>query len=466
MKMADASRPPLDAEKTALPALAFARLRAWISDRSASGVAQRFASLAYLFRLANAGIAFLTQILLARWMGQHEFGIYVYVWTWVVLLGTLTNVGLASSPQRFIPTYAERGEHDLLRGFIHGGRWLAFALATGFALVTGGLLLLLRDYVSPWLLVPAFLGLACLPLFVVQEVQEGIARAYDWPHIAMAPSYMVRPILLMAILAAMHLAGYHADAVGAMLAALISTWITAVAQLVALNRRLARRLTPGPAIYAPLAWLRISAPQFLVEGFYLLLTYCDVIVLERFAAPDQVAIYYAATKLVSLVAFVYFAVAAASAHKFTQYHVTNRPAELNAFMHAAIRWTFLPSLGMSIVVLAFGKPLLALFGPGFEAGYVILEVLLVGLLARASIGPVEKLLTMLGHQSLCAWVYAAAFVGNILLNFALVPWLGLVGAALATSSALVLETILLFIVTKRRLGLHVFYWGGPSRDPQ
>ena len=464
MKMVDASRPPIEAVKSAPIQLLFTRIRAWIGDRSASGVAQRFASVAYLFRLGNAGIAFLTQILLARWMGQHEFGIYVYVWTWVVLLGTLTNVGLASSPQRFIPTYVERGEHDLLRGFIFGSRWLAFGIATSFAVIASVLLLIFHDLVSPWLLVPAFLGLACLPLFVVQEVQEGIARAYDWPHIAMGPSYMVRPILLMAILAAMHLAGYHADAVGAMFAALISTWITAFAQLFALNRRLKRRLAPGPRTVAPADWLKVSVPQFLVEGFYLLLTYCDVIVLERFAAPDQVATYYAATKLVSLVAFVYFAVAAASAHKFTEYHVSGRPEELNDFMHASIRWTFLPSLGMAIIVLLFGKPLLSLFGPGFEDGYAVMEILLVGLLARASIGPVEKLLTMLGHQSLCAWVYAAAFVGNIVLNFALVPWLGLIGAAIATSTALVLESILLFVLTKRRLGLHVFYWGGPVRD--
>ena len=43
------------------------------------------------------------------------------------------------------------------------------------------------------------------------------------------------------------------------------------------------------------------------------------------------------------------------------------------------------------------------------------------------------------------------------------PWLGLTGAATATAAALVLESILLFIIAKRRLGLHVFYWGGPKR---
>jgi O-antigen/teichoic acid export membrane protein len=40
----------------------------------------------------------------------------------------------------------------------------------------------------------------------------------------------------------------------------------------------------------------------------------------------------------------------------------------------------------------------------------------------------------------------------------LIPLIGTIGAAVATSLALVLESILLFVVTKRRLGLHVFIW--------
>ena len=41
----------------------------------------------------------------------------------------------------------------------------------------------------------------------------------------------------------------------------------------------------------------------------------------------------------------------------------------------------------------------------------------------------------------------------------LIPRFGVAGAAIATSTALIVESILLFIVTKRRLGFHVFIWG-------
>src|SRR5262249_44016310 len=104
------------------------------------------------------------------------------------------------------------------------------------------------------------------------------------------------------------------------------------------------------------------------------------------------------------------------------------------------------------------KPILMLFGAGFSEGYPLLFVLVMGLLARASVGPAERLLNMVGEQRICAVIYASAFVTNLVLCFTLIPRLGLIGAALSTASALLLESTLLFVLAKRRLGLHVFFW--------
>ncbi|HEY0438594.1 MAG TPA: polysaccharide biosynthesis C-terminal domain-containing protein, partial [Xanthobacteraceae bacterium] len=77
--------------------------------------------------------------------------------------------------------------------------------------------------------------------------------------------------------------------------------------------------------------------------------------------------------------------------------------------------------------------------------------------------PVERLLNMLGQQNLCAMVYAGSFLLNLLGCLLLIPHWGGLGAAVSTATALVVESILLFVVTKRRLGLHVFIW---RRKPQ
>jgi O-antigen/teichoic acid export membrane protein len=66
---------------------------------------------------------------------------------------------------------------------------------------------------------------------------------------------------------------------------------------------------------------------------------------------------------------------------------------------------------------------------------------------------------MLGHQNVCAAAYAAAFAMNVVLCVTLVPRFGGFGAAAATSISLVFETVLLFRIVRRRLGLHVLAFG-------
>jgi O-antigen/teichoic acid export membrane protein len=100
-----------------------------------------------------------------------------------------------------------------------------------------------------------------------------------------------------------------------------------------------------------------------------------------------------------------------------------------------------------------------LFGENFEQGYGVMFILAVGMLARAAVGPAERLLNMLGERRQCATIYAAAFVINLALCVLLIPRIGIEGAAAATSTALIVESIMLFYVAKRRLGFHVFIVG-------
>ncbi|HEY7998386.1 MAG TPA: lipopolysaccharide biosynthesis protein, partial [Pseudolabrys sp.] len=221
----------------------------------------------------------------------------------------------------------------------------------------------------------------------------------------------------------------------------------------------------GPKQYETKAWIATSLPIFVVEGFYLLLTYVDILALEHFRSPDEVAIYYAGARLLAIVAFVYFAIAGATTHKFTQYHVSGDQKRLAAFFAETTKWTFWPSLLACALILAVGRPLLGLFGANFERGYEVMFILAIGMLARAAVGPAERLLNMLGERRQCALIYAAAFAINLMLCVVLIPRIGIEGAATATSSALVAESIALYLVAKRRLGFHVFIVGGGSQTP-
>jgi len=442
----------------------FARVKAILAERSDSRLAQLVAGKVFLVRVGAALIALVSQVLLARFMGRFQFGIYIYVWTWVLMVGALSDVGLSSAARRFIPEYTEIDAPDLLRGFLAGAKRLAFAVASAIGIAGAGIVTLLAPHLDTFTVVPLYLACATIPIYGLVQVQAGIAQSYDWPNLALMPFYIWRQLAITVAVGACWLIGAPTDAVSAMAIAVGATYAVTIGQLLALNRRLKQKVPPGPKRYAVKTWYATSIPIFVVEGFYLLLTYVDILALEHFRSPDEVAVYYAAARLLAIVAFVYFAIAGATTHKFTQYHVAGDKERLAKFFAETARWTFWPSLTVCAAILACGEPLLSLFGAGFTAGYDVMLILAIGMLARAAVGPAERLLTMLGERRQCAVVYAIAFAINLALCVLFIPHIGIEGAAVATSTALVMESIMLYLVAKRRLGFHVFIMGGGQSE--
>ncbi|MDE2470062.1 MAG: polysaccharide biosynthesis C-terminal domain-containing protein [Bradyrhizobium sp.] len=436
-----------------------ARSRGLLGGSSEASETRRLASIIFIIRVVSAALAYLSQILLARWMGGSEYGIYVYVWTWVLLLGSMMDFGISVSAQKIIPEYRTRGEHALLRGFLFGSRWMTLAVSTVVSVLLAGVVKLLSPWINAVEIMPLYIGCLTLPAFVVANTQDGIARSHDWMRLGLMPQFVVRQVLIVGLTAGALALGLRLGATVAMLASAGAVWIAMVGQMIVLNRRLAGHIEPGSRAYDFRGWLAISLPILLVESFYLLLSYTDVLVLQQFRSSEEVGVYFAVVKTLALVSFIHYAMSATTAHRFAEYHALGDKPRLSAYVAHAIKWTFWPSLAATLLLLALGKPLLWLFGAQFVAGYDIMFIAAIGLVVRSAIGPVERLLNMLGHQHICALAYALAFVVNVVLCVILVPRFGGHGAAAATSISLVFETVLLFWIVRQRLGLHVLAFG-------
>jgi O-antigen/teichoic acid export membrane protein len=456
----------IDSEASARPergALAgvLARAKAWHEDASHTSIAQKVAGSAFLIRMVSAALVFGSQILFARWMGSFEFGIYVYVWAWVLVIGEFADLGLASAAQRFIPEYANTKSVALLRGFISHSRWLTIAAATAIAICGAFAVQLVKPLLADYVVLPLMIACVSLPFYALLQMQDGIARSYNWVQLALMPMYVIRHIVMLAMVGAAYFLNLPTDAVTVIGVLVVSLALTSIGQTWALNRRITRQIEPGPKAADARTWFAISLPMLMVGGFYLLLTHTDILVLQQFRPPEDIATYYAASKTIALVSFVYFAVSAAVAHRFSEYHITGDRRRLAQFLADSIRWTFWPSAAATAAILAMGKPLLALFGAAFVEGYQAMFILAAGLLARAAVGPVERLLSMLGEQRICAAIYAFAFLVNLAVCIVLIPRYGIEGAAASTALALIVESVLLFVVTRSRLKLHAFIWGRP-----
>ncbi len=443
-------------------AVALDGLRQILTDPDEQSQAHRMSLTAFAIRVVGAGIAFLSQVLLARIMGQFEYGIFVFVWVIAIIVGSLSCMGFHTAIIRFLPQYIEQGATSHIRGIALTTRLVALTSATLFGAAGLGFLYLFGDTIASYYIVPLVLGVFALPMIALGDALDGTARANSWMLQALSPTYLLRPVLILIAMFTAVILGFASTAQTALVAALIAAYATTIAQLLVLGVRLERRFKRGPASYRLGYWFIIALPIFLIEGFYFLITNSDVVMVGMFLEPEDVATYFAAAKIMALVHFVLFAVKAGIMPRFSVLFVQNNRTELARFAAMSARWVFWPSMLLGIIVLALGPLLLSFFGSGFAAGYPVMFILFAGILFKALIGPGESLLTMAGEQKICALVYLAALCVNVAGNFALIPLLGIKGAATATMAAMALESLLLFVAVRTRLGINMSIFSRPK----
>lgn len=456
-----------------------AKLDLAFSDDGPRSQAARAALLTFAVRVFNAALAYISQIILARLMGQYEYGVFAILWVWVMVLATFAALGYPSALLRFVPELYKTGRYKelrmvLVRGSLFNVGFASLLGATGIAIV-----LVMPDLLEQAFVLPLMLAAICLPMITLMINQGSIAQAFDWPDLVNIPAYVARPSLVLGLFCVFVLVGIEANAVTAMLASLVGLWLVIVGQFLMLRHRVRARLAAGArendssiddgGHLSP--YLRAALPMLAVEGIFYLIINTDVMVAGLFVTPHDVAVYYAAAKTLALVHFVYFAIRIATAHKIAEHHALGNDAALRSTLRDAIHWTFWPSLGLALALWVFGGLVLGLFGEGFaEEGKEFLAILLGGVVIRATIGPAEALLTMADEQKLAAWIYACVFVTNLALNFALIALFGLIGAAIATAVSMTVETLLLSLAIYRKLGVVSFIGAvgrlkAPASDP-
>jgi O-antigen/teichoic acid export membrane protein len=406
-------------------------------------------------RVCNAGVVFLTQVMFARLMGAAEFGVYSTANTIMLLVAGFAALGLVAMPQRFWPEYEAAGDRARQRGLMRFASWGPFAIGSAFAFAGCAAAQLASPWISPVVATAACLAMLAVPALVTLDVVEGIALAKAWKALAYGVAFVLRPLVVPLVFAAAWLWGVKADAALALTALVAALWLCALLLLVLVRRKVSALLPKGPVVEERRRWILASLPVMLIDGAFLLMTSTDILLLTLFRDDATVGAYSAAARLIALVAFVHQGLTWASAHHFSALHAAGDREAMAVYAARTTRWTFLPSLAGACIVALAAPLLLMAFGKGFEDGSLITAVLLLGLLARAAVGPAEQLLVMTDHQIASAYAYAWAFVVNLGLGLALVPSHGAIGAAVATACAYLAASLIVAREVKLRLGFHV-----------
>ncbi|MCF6344155.1 MAG: polysaccharide biosynthesis C-terminal domain-containing protein [Devosiaceae bacterium] len=417
------------------------------------------AALTLSVRILAAVLAYGVQIFLARTLMLEEYGIYVTLWTWLIIVNQVAVFGFSESSLRFIPRYCERKQYQWAIGFMKTG-FLFSTLGASFIGLGGFLgLWLFADAIPSNYLLPLMVLSLGLPIMALELYFEGISRSFGWYLLTIIPSYVIRPLLIAAGILLAFVLGYTPDAAMVLGIAVIVTAGIVVIQSIIIWSRLKKQFGNISGAKSKKFWITSSLPLMLATGIDELYIYSDIIILAFMLQAPDVAIYFAAQRTMSLAAFIQYAFTMVSVRGFSLANAMRDRPELQKRITSATSWTFWMTVPAVAITLIAGYPLLRMFGPDFVEGYFVMLVLGLGFLIRASVGQAVDLLIVMGHQVANIFISVGGLAFNIILSIILIPKFGILGAAIATTITFALRAIVLLILTKKLTGLWVLTSG-------
>lgn len=411
----------------------------------------RGAGVALSIQITSVGLIYITQILLARWMGVVEFGIYEYAIALGLFLAVFAGLGLPNAVLRFIPEYTVRQDWARLRGMILGS-WQQTIIASLIMAGCGtGFLLAWNAYRDVQHLFPLLLGIWTVPLLALMKLQLEMIRANRQIALAYAPSLVVYPFLTILAAYLWLQTRQELTSVAAIALSMLSLFLVLAVQLGFFYRGLGKDVWSVPPEYSVRQWLLVSLPLLFVDSSFIILNQTDTLMLGAMLGGKEVGIYNAALKTAAWVNFILLSVNAVAAPMFASLYAAGDRDGLQRLVSAIARCMFLPALLVAVGLIVFAEPVLGLFGPEFVAARWAMTALIVGQLVNVGAGSVGYLLMMTGHHNQCAHVMGWSALVNLLLNLIGIPLLGIAGAALATAVSMALWNIWLHALVVKHL---------------
>lgn len=418
-----------------IPRTTYLRLLHLLRGNTPAQQLARGSLISFTIQAAGAGLIFFSEVILARALNAHGYGLYATVIAWLQVLAMVALLGSNHLLLRFVPAYVATREWSLLRGLLRLCNRGALLISTLIFALAAIALTVVSDRVSAELRWAFLIGLAALPVHALSVQRQSILRGLHRVATALSPEYIVRPLLLILVVSTL------TWALKIPMSAPLALAINGVAIVLAflLGVYWQRCAMPAEATAAisetrSHEWVKIAIPLFLIASMQLLIVRMDIILLGALAGREQAGIYAAASRVADLIVFALAAANAIVAPMISGFHARDDMAGLQHMMTLLAKGVLVFTAPLVLLVGIFGHTILGIFGEGYQIGYVPLLILVCGQLVNALTGPVDFLMYMTGHQQQSLRILALATALNLVLNLVLIPFYGLVGAAIATAT--------------------------------
>jgi O-antigen/teichoic acid export membrane protein len=410
--------------------------------------------------VAAGVLAFVLAIIVTRSLGAHGAGVFFAAIAVFTILANVTELGADTGVVRFVSQARERGRAGAIRELVLVSIVPAAAAATLAAIAVAVWARPLADLFSAKdpVEVEGILRLLALflPLSAVTTVALAATRGFGTMRPFVAIEGIGKPAakpFLVLLLAAGGL-GTAEAALGWGLPEAVGCAASLVV-LVRLVSSAGAEQTGGIGPVFKEFWA-FSAPRGVAAAFQITIVWLDLLILGHYRSLEEVGVYAAASRAVTVGTFALQAMRLAIAPQIAGLLARDDRDGAQRVYQTATWWLMAASWPLFIMFAIFGPTLLGVFGAGFSGGQRALLILSLAMLVNLGTGNVTVVLLMGGKSSWNLLNTAIALALNIGLNVALIPRFGMDGAAVAWAVSIVADNVLALIQVRRFLGLRPF----------
>ena len=414
----------------------------------------------FAVKVAAAGAGLGAEIALARLFEPKYYGQYAYLYTWTQIALIPATLGFTTASIRFVSEYDSGDCIELLKGFCRLANRVVIVVS---ALCAISVVLSVTSFAPNIDVTLAVLAASSIPIASYGRILDARIKGLGDVVLAQLP-FAGRRIVWMAVLFCL-LVLSATPSLNDIFILYLSLTAIAVAVLVALwTSRKSRRYRKADERWRTKEWLSAAVFLLLVGGLTVLLVRVDTVMVGSLLDTSRAGRYNIASRLVTGIVLLAGAVRAAVAPSIAPLIDERNTSQLQEAVHGVVGVTLAGGIAVALMLVTFPDAILSLFGEYYREASDVLIVLTCGQVLALATGPGMPLLTMSGSERIVAAVLSGALIVNIGLNWLLIPVLGELGAALATSISLVGWNVLLAIISYKRVSVLPIIGGGWLMD--
>jgi O-antigen/teichoic acid export membrane protein len=396
--------------------------------------------IAFVGYLVSMLLGFISRPLLVRCGTEADYGVFSLASVILSICVVIAALGLPTATSRSIAYARGQNDSEKVQRLIPAS--VQLGVIAGISL--GIILFFTSDIIAVKIFHDANLGLPlrifalAIPISALINALISLFQGFDDVKPTAYFQYILRSLLLPLFVLPIFL--LKLPFTGVYYASLASLIISCVVLIVYTVKRLPfpigfrTRLGTNPVARELLLF---SLPLLGMAMLGLIITSADTLMLGGLKSSVEVGLYNAARPLVDVIAAPLPALGLIYVPVASGLYAQGSMPELRRNFSLLTKWLVSATLPLFLILFLFPETVLSfLFGASYTSAATALRILSLGLIVNNFFGPSGPTLIVMGEVRFVMWVYLAAALLSVGLNFALIPPLGIEGAAIAYATAI------------------------------